>query len=60
MEPSFPGMLLILAVLFGAHLLALRQIAAAEVPVAPCRLHLWEPTDHGLVCRACGKGPTAD
>jgi hypothetical protein len=60
MEPSFPGMILILAVLFGAHLLALRQIEAMKAPVAPCLLHRWEPAEHGLVCRACGKGPTAD
>jgi len=60
MEPTFPGMLLILAVLFGAHLLALRQIEAAEAPTAPCRLHRWEHTEDGLVCKVCGGRPTVD
>lgn len=60
METSFPGMILILAVLFGAHLLALRQIEATETPVAPCRLHRWERTEDGIVCKECGSRPTVD
>ncbi len=60
MEASFAGVILSLAVLFGAHLLALRQIEALEAPMARCRLHRWERTEDGIVCKACGMHPTVD
>jgi hypothetical protein len=60
METALPALGLFLIVLVRLYILALRQPAQSDGPQAHCRLHRWERTDSGLVCKECGMRPTED
>ncbi len=60
METAFPALILFLVVLFRLYVLALRQPQETPGTRLLCRLHRWERTEDGIVCKECGMHPTAD
>jgi hypothetical protein len=60
MEATLPALILFLVVLVRLYLIALRQPQRTEGPKVACRLHRWERTEDGMVCRECGTQPTVD
>ena len=60
METAYPALILFLIVLARLYMLALRQPQELTGPRIHCRLHQWERTEAGMVCKECGMRPTAD
>ena len=60
MEATLPALLLFLVVLVRLTMLARRSPQRTEGPRIRCRLHRWERTEEGIVCRECGMHPTVD
>ncbi len=60
MDTTFPAVILFLAVLLRLYFLALRQTQDTGAPRLLCRLHRWERTEDGIVCKECGMHPTVD
>lgn len=60
MEAAFPALILFLVVLVRLYMLALRKPKKSEGSSLHCRLHQWERTEEGIVCKACGMHPTAE
>ena len=61
METALPALLLFLVVLVRLSMFARRQPPqTTEGPRILCRLHRWERTEDGIVCRECGMHPTVD
>ncbi len=60
METALPALILFLVVLGRLYVLALKQPKETAAVRVACRLHQWERSDGGLVCKACGMQPAAD
>jgi hypothetical protein len=60
MEATVPALLLFLVVLVRLYMLALRRPKETQGPALVCRLHRWERTEDGIVCKECGMHPSAD
>ena len=60
METTLPALVLFLVVLVRLYMLALRQPQQTPGRRLLCRLHSWERTEEGIVCRECGMHPTVD
>ncbi len=60
METTFPALILFLLVVVRLYTLALRVPKETDASRVLCRLHRWERTEEGIVCRECGMHPTAD
>jgi len=59
-ETTLPALLLFLVVLVRLYMLALRQPKRTTGSRILCRLHRWERTEEGILCRECGTHPTVD
>lgn len=61
MEATVPLLILFLVVMVRLYTLALKQQPSQAVaPPILCRLHRWERTDAGIICRDCGTPPRVD
>jgi len=59
METAFPALILFLVVLGRLYVLALRHPRETGARLL-CRLHRWERTEGGIVCKECGMHPSVD
>jgi hypothetical protein len=58
-EAAFPALILFLVLLVRLYALALKQPQETGARFL-CRLHRWERTEDGIVCKECGMHPTVD